>query len=164
MNRCYASIEIGGKIEKSLLKEFATILNKEYLCLKEEEVPVENYTAETLKEIMLNSPEGVLEMYSIKSKDGFDALEQWLVDHKISFKRYSEGTGETDRENIYYNGKSDKIFNFPCTVEGEDLIYRKDIKKILENLNSEKDIKRTKRLLKKVLGNILEEVPRLVIK
>jgi hypothetical protein len=61
----------------------------------------------------------------------FDALERFLVAHRIHFNRHSDARDEFDAEFVCYRGRGAMPKVFPSNAAGEILIKPEDVKRIL---------------------------------
>ena len=112
-------IEIGGRISRSDLNELIDLIVSEEL----KEDYNDTWTRERL--VKAFAAQDSVRLTDDEARYGeFPELEEFLVEHKISFNRHSDARYEYDATNLYYRGEETigEAAVFFSTQDGNDLI------------------------------------------
>lgn len=103
------SITIGGRLSTQTLPEFLTVLREEEVCLDYDGVPFLPTSADELTAHL--NEHGHLQLMNNELRDGcYATLEDWLIQHRIGFIRWSSGYGEYLPEVVHYRRKTGSRF------------------------------------------------------
>ena len=120
-------IEIGGPVSRSELNELIDLIVDEGL----KEDYSDTWTRDKL--VKAFATQDTVRLTDDQASYGeFPELEEFLVEHKISFNRHSDARYEYDATNLYYRGEETigEAAVFFSTQEGHDLIPVETIEKI----------------------------------
>jgi len=122
-------IHIGGPIPRAVLQKLIR-------TAVDEGVSVESYggpdaDAEGLRKAFQEG--AIVHLYADQARYGmFAVLEQFLVDHRIPFDRFSEAFCEYNAEVVWYRGGKEAIV-LPADQNGHVLLAREEIAVVLED-------------------------------
>ena len=124
-----AEIHIGGPIPRALLDELIGVIVADGASLEDYGSPCA--TEESLREAFREG--AVVSLYDAEASFGqFDALEAFLVKHRIPFDRYSDAFYEYNAEAVFYRGRGEPII-MPTDQEGRIMVHAEVIAKILDD-------------------------------
>jgi hypothetical protein len=101
-----AEIMIGGRIRRSVAEVICPVIARQGVALDWGEAEFRPQTADELLAACCDNGDGVelLRLYDDQARWGeFDALEQFLRNHKIAYLRYSEGKYDFDPQAAAYH-------------------------------------------------------------
>jgi len=124
-----AEIYIGGPIPRALLEELIGVIVADGASLEDYGAPCA--TEESLRQAFREGV--VVSLYDAEASFGqFDALEAFLVKHRISFDRYSDAFYEYNAEAVFYRGRGEPII-MPTDQEGHIMVHADVVAKVLDN-------------------------------
>jgi hypothetical protein len=142
-------IEVGGRISRSDLNELIDLIVSEEL----KEDYGDTWTREKLvKEFATQDSVRVTDDQANYGE--FPELEEFLVEHKISFNRHSDARYEHDSANLYYRGEETigEAADFFSTQDGHDLVPVETIENIIND--GTKDEKQKVQILREIITRI----------
>ena len=124
-----AEIHIGGPIPRASLEELVGVIVADGASLEDYGSPCA--TEESLREAFREG--AVVSLYDAEASFGqFDAVEAFLVKHRIPFDRYSDAFYEYNAEAVFYRGRGEPII-MPTDQEGHIMIHAEVIAKVLDD-------------------------------
>jgi hypothetical protein len=124
---------IGGPIPRHLLNPLITAIVAERVSLDDDgRRPATRETLETA----FDAGTVVRLCHDQACLGQFDALERFLVAHRIHFNRHSDARDEFDAELVCYRGRGAMPRVFPSNAAGEILIKPEDVRRILGSRRS----------------------------
>jgi len=150
-------IIIGGTLDRLLLPDFLSILHGTSVCLSFDD-PL--FTPHTETELLraLDSDHHLHFYNSFALEGEFLALEEWLVDHQLGFRRSSAGTAHYQAEHVEFRKGMQSPQRMAVDPAGQDLILRDDLRAVFRYLKEGRSEDATT-LLEHVMGVSLQTLP-----
>jgi len=132
-DRMAAEIWIGGKLPRSLLKEFPI----SDLCLDWDGNRLQSSAEADI--LAARDEDGLLHFVDVEAAWGeFEELEGWLREHNIPFRRQSEGKYEYDACIVEFRpdlkGKQNRDRHTLTTQDGKPVVCRDEIEKAIQGM------------------------------